>query len=257
MSCGTSPRSHRFPTIGTNAFYGCFVLNAPDFGTHLVAISKGAFTSCTNFRSVSLPSTVRTIGPNAFYYCTGLTEVNIPEGVTEIGENTFSNCRSLPSIKLPNSLTTLRASAFNNTPNLTAVAMPAHIDAALLPKGVTDISLTVKMDAAYATLSSPNSLDFSGDENIKAYTASNLRGTNVYLNQVSDVPAATGIVIHGTAGTEYVVGLGTGAPLKEQNLLVAVTDTVTLEPDTTGTYTDLTLKVLGINVSFEAVNKTT
>ena len=244
-------------TIGTNAFYGCFVLNAPDFGTHLVAISKGAFTSCTNFRSVSLPSTVRTIGPNAFYYCTGLTEVNIPEGVTEIGENTFSNCRSLPSIKLPNSLTTLRASAFNNTPNLTAVAMPAHIDAALLPKGVTDISLTVKMDAAYATLSSPNSLDFSGDENIKAYTASNLRGTNVYLNQVSDVPAATGIVIHGTAGTEYVVGLGTGAPLKEQNLLVAVTDTVTLEPDTTGTYTDLTLKVLGINVSFEAVNKTT
>ena len=244
-------------TIGTNAFYGCFVLNAPDFGTHLVAISKGAFTSCTNFRSVSLPSTVRTIGPNAFYYCTGLTEVNIPEGVTEIGENTFSNCRLLPSIKLPNSLTTLRASAFNNTPNLTAVAMPAHIDAALLPKGVTDISLTVKMDAAYATLSSPNSLDFSGDENIKAYTASNLRGTNVYLNQVSDVPAATGIVIHGTAGTEYVVGLGTGAPLKEQNLLVAVTDTVTLEPDTTGTYTDLTLKVLGINVSFEAVNKTT
>ena len=86
------------------------------------------------------------------------------------------------------------------------------------------------MDAAYATLSSPNSLDFSGDENIKAYTASNLRGTNVYLNQVSDVPAATGIVIHGTAGTEYVVGLGTGAPLKEQNLLVAVTDTVTLSP---------------------------
>lgn len=244
-------------TIGTNAFYGCFVLNAPDFGTHLVAISKGAFTSCTNFRSVSLPSTVRTIGPNAFYYCTDLTEVNIPEGVSEIGENTFSNCRSLPSIKLPNSLTSLSPSAFNNTTNLTTVTLPAHIDAALLPESVTDIRLSVKMDAAYATLSSPNPLDFSADENIKAYTANTLRGANVYLNQISDVPASTGIVIHGTAGTEYELGLGTGAALKEPNLLVAVTDTVTLEPDTTGTYTDLTLKVLGINVSFVAVNKTT
>ena len=243
-------------TIGPSAFYGCFVLSLPQFGDKLTTISSNAFTSCTAFTEVELPSSVRTIGTRAFYFCTKLTKVVVPEGVSEIQNQTFSNCTSLTTVTLPNSLTSLSANAFINT-RLTTITLPAHIDASVLPSTVTDLRLTVRMDAAYSTLCSPNALDFSGSDELKAYTATTLRGGNLYLDQVSEAPAHTGLTLHGTAGTEYVVRLGSGRPLSGTNLLVGTTEGLTLEPDSTGAQTDLTLRVRGINVTFVPVSKST
>ena len=241
-------------TIGLQAFSDCFLLEAPQFPEGLTTISEGAFVSCTAFTEVELPSTVRIIGPRAFYYCTKLSAINVPEGVMEIPDQAFSST-SLTAIKLPYSLSVLSPIAFRYSDRLSTVTLPAHIDASLLPSTVSDVRFTVRMEAAYSTLCSPNALDFSVDDGLKAYTATSLRSGNVYLNQISEAPAQTGLALHGVAGKEYVVRPGSGRPLAGTNLLVGTTGNLTLEPDTTGAYTDLTLRVWGINVMFIPVER--
>ena len=59
--------------------------------------------------------------------------------------------------------------------------------------------VSVDATTGFATLYTPYALDFSGVENLKAYTAT-VSGSTVTLTAVDDVPAGTGVVLKRTGG---------------------------------------------------------
>ena len=64
---------------------------------------------------------------------------------------------------------------------------------------LTSISATIGT-AGYATYYTPYALDFSGVSGLTAYTAT-VSGSKVTLTQVGNVPAETGVILKGDAGT--------------------------------------------------------
>ncbi len=76
------------------------------------SIGDGAFFSCSNPTSVTIPNSVTSIGNGAFEYCDSLTSVTIPNSVTSIGYQAFCWCSSLTSVTIPNSVTSIGDMAF-------------------------------------------------------------------------------------------------------------------------------------------------
>lgn len=63
----------------------------------VTSIADGAFSECSNLKSVSIGNSVKKISDGAFTY-TALTSVTIPASVTEIGLEVFRNCGELTAI---------------------------------------------------------------------------------------------------------------------------------------------------------------
>ena len=63
-------------------------------------ICSGAFRSCKNLTSVTLPKSLVSIEDYAFSSCSSLTSIEIPETVTFIGEGAFAHCKALTTVKL-------------------------------------------------------------------------------------------------------------------------------------------------------------
>lgn len=93
-------------------------------------IGAFAFFSCSNLRSVSIPSSVVKIGYSAFGECGALTTVNLPNGLKTIDFGAFSNCSSLESITIPSNITSIGNSAFANCTSLKALHIPAGVTVA-------------------------------------------------------------------------------------------------------------------------------
>ncbi len=55
-----------------------------------VEVGTYAFFSCSNLKTIVIPSTVTVIGDAAFMMCESLERIVIPESVKEIGENAFA-----------------------------------------------------------------------------------------------------------------------------------------------------------------------
>lgn len=111
-------------------------------------IGEGAFSSCNELTSVTMPQSITSIGGNAFYGCSltslvipnsvtnigsgafgesNLTTINIPNNVTDIGEKTFYRCSSLTSVTIGNSVTTIGKSAFESCEALSSVIIPNSV----------------------------------------------------------------------------------------------------------------------------------
>lgn len=76
----------------------------PELGTEPFAVTmigEGAFKSCINLHSISLPSSIRKIGAGAFYHCTALTSLHLNDEIQYVGMHAFEGCRSMHELHFP------------------------------------------------------------------------------------------------------------------------------------------------------------
>ncbi len=110
--------------IGDYAFTAVSVISV-DLGS-VESIGDGAFHSCLDLPSVTIPDTVETIGGQAFCNC-GITTAVIGKNVTTIGSGAFMNCFRLTSVAIGESVETIEDSAFDTCLDLASVTFPASV----------------------------------------------------------------------------------------------------------------------------------
>ena len=108
-------------TIGDGAFSSCENLNSITLPNSVTKLGKndgygyladGVFGGCHNLKSVKLSSSLTMIGGSSFSNCTSLKSINLHEGITVIGESAFRNCKSLNEVTIPESVTIMCGDAF-------------------------------------------------------------------------------------------------------------------------------------------------
>ena len=251
----------------------------------VTSIGRGAFFECTGLTSITIPNSVTSIGSEAFRYCKGLTSITIPSSVTSIGSNAFRDCKGLTSIAISNSVTSIDYNAFFGCSGLMSVHVgwdaPLGIGESIfsgsnyynatlyVPKGTKalyetadvwkDFGNIVEMDETITigdegmgTYCSTNALDFSCTDDIKAYIVSAFKPSTgeVTLKRITDVPANTGIVVKGAAGT-YTMTAGLGETIVSNMLKGVTTNTVLKKVE--GNYTNYVLAKKNGNLGFYAV----
>ena len=158
-------------------------------------IAYDVFNSCTNLKTVSLPSTLKTIGSSAFSYCSSLEEIVIPDGVKVIEYYAFSGCEALRSVTLPKELTTVESQLFQDCTSLEEIEIPG--------------SVTVINSEAFSYCSSLRSLtipksvtNFSSDAVNYCSGLETLTVLNPELEIGGEIKLPSSAVIEGYAGSD-------------------------------------------------------
>ena len=120
-----------------------------DDNTYMVTkIGNGAFKSCQNLTTVTLPATLEKIGEDAFHY-SSITSIEIPNTVRTIGMYAFAMCANLTSANLPTGLTTINSCLFLNCSKLTSINIPEKVKTigrtAFTMCGLTSIDLPASL----------------------------------------------------------------------------------------------------------------
>ncbi len=225
-----------------------------------------------NLTSIDIPNSVTSIDDYAFNRCSGLTSVTIPNSVTSIGESAFNRCSGLTSVTIPNSVTSIGSWAFFGCSGLTEVTLQSETlpscgygpfdnissDATLYCKGallgacqttapwsgfskIVAIPFSIIIsDAGIATACSDKDLDFSEMTDVKAYIASGFSPSEgkVLLTRAMKIPAKTGFIVKGNAGTYDIPVAATDYTYA--NLLVGTLEDTTV-PQTDDSYTNYVL----------------
>ncbi len=121
---------------------------------------------------------------------------------------------------------------------------------------VAKTTLAVTLTENVGTLCSTKDLDFTTVSDVKAYIGSGFNATTgvLTLTRVYDVPAGTGLVLMGEAGTTYRIPYATSSSIYA-NLLVGVTVATSISP-TDGGYTNYILSKQNEQVGFFKVSTT-
>ena len=130
----------------STAFSGDLTIPAYIDGLPVRKINEAAFITCSNLKSVKIPSTVREIGPRAFSDCWSLTNITFASdsGLTTVGEGAFTNCTGLTSITFPKTLSRLGVNCFHGCINLTDVHFLGNAPRLVVPEE-TDKSVLGEM----------------------------------------------------------------------------------------------------------------
>ena len=229
--------SNSVTSIGSSAFSGCSKLTSVTIPNGVNSIEEYTFAGCSDLVSVTIPNSVTSIGILAFNSCSALTSLEIPNSVTSIDNFAFNGCSGLTSISIPSSVTSINRYAFDGCSGLESVTSLAttppqaeetaftKLDIPLyVPKGTRDAYLaaspwnkfkeiiemegtdmdeiTIK-DIGKTTWCSEYDLDFTNVAGIKAYTATGYNDITktIWLTRVTEVPAGTGLLVKGDAGT--------------------------------------------------------
>lgn len=228
--------------------------------TGLTKVSPEKFLTCNGLTSVIINEGSTIIGYHAFLGCTHMTSVTIPSTMQIVGDHSFWGCVGLKSVKIfAKTPPTLYESAIQNRSSVILY----------VPKGCKTVYETatywkqfmkiIEMgdeitigESGIGTFCSTNPMDFSDTDDIKAYIVSafNPATSEVTLTRVANVPANTGIVVTGAAGT-YTIPLGNSKTIAS-NLLVGVT-TNTILNKVSGDYTNYILAKKNDNLGFYAV----
>jgi len=179
--------------------------------------------------------------------------------VTSIESHAFWYCRSLTSVTVDWD-TPLEIDGYVFSGSDATLYVPkgtkALYEAANLWKdfgNIVEIDETITIgDEGMGTYCSTHALDFSGTDDIKAYIVSAFKPSTgeVTLTQITDVPANTGIVVKGAAGT-YTMTPGLGETIVS-NMLRGVTMNTVLNK-VEGDYTNYVLAKKNGNLGFYAV----
>ena len=92
------------------------------------------------------------------------------------------------------------------------------------------INVTIA-SSGWSTLSTPVGLDFSGVAGLTAFAATAASASSITLTSIDEAPAATGVVLKGTAGTTYSIPIKAAATLAETNKLSAATSAEPVDAD--------------------------
>jgi len=146
-------------SIGSNAFFNCYQLTNISIPSNskLTSIGSSAFyiqksySSQSQLKSISIPSSVTTIGAYAFNGCSSLQNIIIPSSVTSIGVDAFTGTSWYSSqpygvvyagnvaynykgtmaanttISINEGTTGIAAGAFSGNTNLTDISIPSSV----------------------------------------------------------------------------------------------------------------------------------
>lgn len=198
-------------SIGGSAFSGCNSLERVTI--NCVNVSNW-FKSRTSIKEVILGNSVETIGESAFSGCTGMSDLTIGSSVATIGQKAFADCSNLMNIYAlnPKAITCneniFHTDAYNNATlyvpegreqaySKTTPWMKFYIQTLVVPEKSHSVTIGT---AGYATLY----LDYAVERprGVEAYYVSRVSGDVAVLKAVWDyIPAHTGVILRGSAGT--------------------------------------------------------
>ena len=103
--------------IGSGAFSGCTNMKSVDLSTGVMYIDKNAFNGCTALTSVSFPASLQTFGTGCFEQCSSLTSIQFEtsDNMLIIPQNCFAGCSSLKYLRVPANVITIQDGAFEKT----------------------------------------------------------------------------------------------------------------------------------------------
>lgn len=105
-------------------------------------------------------------------------------------------------------------------------------------QNIPPLNVDITLGKTYGTYCSPYPLDFTNSK-LKAYIACGFSANSVMMMRVYQVPAGTGLLLKGTAGTTYTVPVN-HCNIQYANLLIGLNEITTVNP-TEGQYTNLSL----------------
>ena len=224
-------------TIGAHAFDACSVemFDIPD---EVFQMGSHAFYNCDSLRTAIIPANVTEIPNNAYALCYKLAYVNIHEDVRKIGNSAFRFCRDLNNILCRVAdidSVIVENLAFDGIPAGCTWRVPAGcterykaqpwwVSTWRIVEDAECTHETIVLDKKIRTFCSTSSLDFSSVSELKAYIASGFDATTgeIVLTRVEKVPAKTGVILTGKAGSTYQVAFA-ATDMVYSNLLKGVT----------------------------------
>ena len=201
--------------IGNNAFISSAIASIT-FPPSLQKIGGCAFQKA-KFANVVIPTNCDTIGQGAFSENANLTTVVINGVKCYLAVNAFANCGNLKDVYITSNVEPVAERygfPFDNNPKVHVMKDFVGIFSELKtsenynPCNTTnfDSNFSLTLGKEWTTFTSAYNLDFSGYEDLTAYTAKyNKDNDAVALTPVKKVKAHTGLILKGKPNTPYTL----------------------------------------------------